>query len=187
MRYLIPDHLETRRLRLRTFREQDWRDLHAYYSDPECTRYTVGKPLREAGTWQLLASMIGHWEMRGYGPYAVEEQSSGRVIGPVGLWYPLDWPEPEIKWALARDYWGRGYALEAALAVREMAAGRLPDIRLISLIQAANQASIALAERMGARFERTLAFRGGEWHLYRHQQQRAGEEGCDGSGTTGDY
>ncbi|WP_234422154.1 GNAT family N-acetyltransferase [Sedimenticola thiotaurini] len=172
---------------LRTFREADWRDLHAYYSDPECTRHTVGKPLREAATWQVLASMIGHWEMRGYGPYAVVERASGRVIGPVGLWYPLDWPEPEIKWALARDYWGRGYALEAALAVREMAAEQLPDIRLISLIQAENRASIALAERIGAMFERTLAFRGGVWHLYRHQQQTAGEDSCNGSGATGDY
>lgn len=169
MHYRIPERLETERLVLRTFREEDWRDLHAYYSDPECTRYTMGKPLSEAGTWQVLAGMIGHWQMRGYGPYAVLERGSGRVIGPVGLWYPLDWPGPEIKWALARDFWGQGYALEAALAVRRMAAETLPGLRLISFIQAENRASIALAERMGALFEKTLPFRGGEWCIYRHQ------------------
>jgi len=155
---------------LRAFQEGDWRDLYAYYSDPECTRYTVGKPLSEAGTWQVLAAMTGHWQMRGYGPYAVVERNTGRVLGPVGLWYPLGWPEPEIKWALARDYWGRGYAVEAARAVRRMAGEMLPEIRLISLIQVDNRASIALAERMGALFEKTLPFRDRVWRLYRHQR-----------------
>ncbi len=170
MSYRIPEQLESERLILRCFQERDWPDLHRYYSDPECTRYTLGKVLSEAGTWHLLAGMIGHWQMRGYGPYAVVERASGRVMGPVGLWYPPEWPEPEIKWALARDYWGRGYALEAALTVRQMASERLPEIRPISFIQAENSASIALAERMGALFEKTLPFRGGEWHLYRHSR-----------------
>jgi RimJ/RimL family protein N-acetyltransferase len=117
-----------------------------------------------------MAGMMGHWLLRGYGPYAVEERGTGRVIGPVGLWYPVDWPEPEIKWALARDCWGRGYAVEAAVAVREMARVSLPELHLISFIQAENSASIALAERMGATFENVLPFRGGEWCLYRHQR-----------------
>lgn len=170
MPYRIPVRLETERLILRTFREADWRDLHTYYSDPECTRYTVGKPLSEGGTWRTMAGMMGHWLLRGYGPYAVEERGTGRVIGPVGLWYPVDWPEPEIKWALARDCWGRGYAVEAAVAVREMARVSLPELHLISFIQAENSASIALAERMGATFEKVLPFRDGEWCRYRHQR-----------------
>ncbi|WP_428608146.1 GNAT family N-acetyltransferase [Sedimenticola sp.] len=170
MRWQIPERLETERLVLRTFEEEDWRDLHAYYSDPVCTQFTVGQPLTEGGTWRILASMIGHWQIRGYGPYAVVERASGRVVGPVGLWYPVDWPEPEIKWALARQYWGQGFALEAARAVREMAGEVLPAIKLISFIQAENSASIALAKRLGAVFEEARPFRGGTWHLYRHRQ-----------------
>lgn len=169
MPYRIPERLETDRLILRAFQEGDWRDLHAYYADPECARYTVGKPLTEGGTWRTMAGMVGHWMLRGYGPYAVEERATGRVVGPVGLWYPADWPEPEIKWGLARAYWGRGYAMEAALAVRDMAVQALPGLRLISFIQAENRASIALAEKLGAQFEQALPFRGGLWHLYRHQ------------------
>ncbi len=168
--FRIPEQIVTERLLLRTFQELDWHDLHAYYSDPVCTRYTVGKPLSEGGTWRILAGMIGHWQMRGYGPYAVVERGSNRVVGPVGLWYPCDWPEPEIKWALARDYWGRGYASEAARAVNQMAIECLPELHLISFINENNLPSIELAKRLGAQFEKTLPFRGGEWHVYRHQK-----------------
>ncbi len=171
MGFRIPEQIETERLLLRTFQESDWRDLHAYYSDPDCTRYTVGKPLTEGGTWRIVASMIGHWVMRGYGPYAVVEKQSGRVVGPVGLWYPCDWPEPEIKWALARDCWGLGYASEAASAVNTMAQAYLPELHLISFINEENQPSIELAKRVGARFEQTRPFRGGIWHVYRHQKE----------------
>jgi RimJ/RimL family protein N-acetyltransferase len=170
MRFSIPEQIETKRLILRTFQESDWQDLHAYYSDPVCTQYTVGKPLTEGGTWRILAGMIGHWQMRGYGPYAVVERNSGRVVGPVGLWYPVDWPEPEIKWALVREYWGRGYACEAATAVNKMAIEMLPEIQLISFINGENLPSIALAKRVGAKFEKTMPFRKGEWHVYRHQR-----------------
>ena len=168
MRVHIPDTLETERLQLRRFQESDWRDLHAYYSDAEAVRYTLGKPATEGGTWRTLATMIGHWEMRGYGPYAVVEKASGRVVGPVGLWYPGDWPEPEIKWALVPDCQGRGYATEAARAVQAMARVRLPELHLISLINADNAPSIAVARRLGAEFEREHPFRAGVWHIYRH-------------------
>ena len=93
-RFLIPQRLETGRLLLRTFVNEDWRALHEHFSDPECTRYTFRRALTEAATWRAMASMAGHWDLRGYGPYAVEEKASGTVLGTVGPWYPLEWPEP---------------------------------------------------------------------------------------------
>ena len=86
----------------------------------------------------------------------------------VGLWYPNDWPEPEIKWALIRRYWGRGFASEAALAVRKMAAEFIPELSLISFINSDNLPSIKLAKAIGAIFEKEVEFRGGKWHIYRH-------------------
>ena len=68
-------------------------------------------------TAKRLMQNNGHWQIHGYGPYAVEDKSSARVLGTVGFWYPNDWPSPEIKWALAPEYWGQGYASEAAPAV----------------------------------------------------------------------
>ena len=113
-----------------------------------------------------MCCMIGHWQLRGYGPYAVEDKNSNRVLGPVGLWYPNDWPSPEIKWALATRYWGKGYAAEAARAIQQAGREHLPWSLVVS--SAKNQASIRLAKAIGATFERELMFRGGKWHLYRH-------------------
>jgi RimJ/RimL family protein N-acetyltransferase len=167
MKYLIPTSLETERLSLRMFRESDWQDLHEYYGDPDCTTYTSGRPLRDYETWQKLAALVGHWELRAYGSYAVEE-SSRRVMGVVGLDYPLDWPEPEIQWGLAKRYWGKGFASEAVRAVKRIAADYLPSLSLISLIHPKNSNSISLAKAVGARLEREQVFRGDTWLIFRH-------------------
>ena len=167
----IPHLLETGRLRLRPVVHDDWRALHEHFSDEECTRYTFRRALTEAATWRAMASMAGHWLLRGYGPYAVEEKATGSLLGTVGPWYPLEWPEPEIKWALARRHWGMGYASEAVRAVQRMAHRHLPQLRLISLIDSRNEASIRLALAVGARCERGIEFAGGPVHIYRHPRE----------------
>ena len=168
MNYQIPDRLETERLILRMPRLEDWNDIHEYYSDPECIKYTTRRPLNETESWQKLAALAGHWILRRYGSYVLEEKTLNRVIGIAGLDYPNDWPEPEIQWALTRKYWRKGYASEAARSVKQMAATYLPDISLISLIHPENQNSIKLARSLGAYFERDYYFRDDNWHIYRH-------------------
>src|SRR5262245_15374330 len=169
MNYLIPELLETDRLILRTFREPDWKDLHKYYSDEVCTRYTIGRTLTEGETWRAMASLVGHWQFRKYGSYALENKADHKVLGIAGLDYPIDWPEPEIQWGLCREYWGQGYASEAVRAIKKMAAQYLPDLSLISLIHPNNTNSINLAKAVGASFEREYDFRGGIWSIYRHR------------------
>lgn len=164
----IPMTLTTRRLSLRQFVHEDWRAMHEHYSDPECTRYTLGRALSEGESWRTMASLLGHWVLRGYGPYALVENASGRVIGTAGLWYPNDWPEPEIKWALTRRWWGQGFASEAVRAVQREVAPHCSAQPLISFIHSENAASIRLALAVGARLERETPFRGGIWHVYRH-------------------
>ena len=168
MDFLVPKSLRTERLTLCLFNESDWRDIHEHYSDEECTKYTFGRALTEAETWRAMASMIEHWHLRGYGPYAVEERETAKVLGMVGLWYPNDWPAPEIKWALTRRYWGQGFASEAARAVKNMAAEFIPELSLISFMNSENLASIKLAKAIGARFYKEVDFRDGKWHIYRH-------------------
>ena len=170
MKYLIPTSLETERTRLRMFREKDWMDIHEYYGDPECARYTSRRPLKDYETWQKLAALVGHWELRNYGSYAVEEKLSQRVIGVVGLDYPGDWPEPEIQWGLSRKYWGKGYASEAVRAVKKMTQEYLPDLFLISLIHPENLSSINLAKAVGAHFEKEYFFRDESWLVFRHSK-----------------
>ena len=163
-----PESLETSRLILRQFRESDWQDLHLYYSSETATQFTVGRAFSEGETWRTLCSMVGHWQLRGYGPYAIEHKKTGKVLGTAGFWYPNDWPEPEIKWALAPEYWGQGYASEAARAVQQAGRECMPDVSLISFVHSENQASIQLAQAVGAVFEKEVSFRGGLWHIYRH-------------------
>lgn len=89
--------LETERLLLHQFVHTDWTALHEHYSDIERAKFTFRRALTEGESWRAMCSMVGHWQIRGYGHYAVIEKASGEVLGAVGLWYPNDWPEPEIK------------------------------------------------------------------------------------------
>jgi len=150
------------------FREDDWARMHAHYAKEECTRFTLGRTLSEGESWRLTATLAGHWLLRGYGPYALEEKASGAMIGACGLWFPTDFPEREIKWALAPGQWGKGYASEAARAVQRMAAEIYPDRPPISFIHRDNQASVRVALAVGAALESEMPFRGGLFQVYRH-------------------
>lgn len=163
----FPDFFQTARLDLRPFKDDDWMPLHELYGDIECTRFTFKRAFTEGESWRAMCSMVGHWVIRGYGPLAAVERDTGAVIGTIGLWYPNDWPEPEIKWALARRFWGKGYASEAVRAIQGPAfecLGKAP----ISFIDAENKASIQLASAVGAVLERRVEFRGSPWQIYRH-------------------
>jgi RimJ/RimL family protein N-acetyltransferase len=168
----VPLSIETPRLLLRQFVQDDWTAMHEQYSDIECTRYTSQRPHTEGQSWRIVASMAGHWALRGYGPYAVVELAGGAVIGTVGLWFPNDWPEPEIKWGLTRRYWGNGYAAEAVRAVQPVAVAHFDGRSPISLIDRENVRSLNLASAVGAVLEQVVEFRGGPWLMYRHPQRR---------------
>lgn len=166
--FLIPERLETARLILRPFREEDWQAMHRHYSDPACTRYTVGRSLSEGESWRLTATLAGHWLLRGYGPYALEEKASGQLVGTSGLWFPVDFPEREIKWAVLPEHQGKGFASEAAKAVLAMALAHFPERPPISFIHRDNAASIGVARAIGAVLEDEVDFRNARFVIYRH-------------------
>jgi RimJ/RimL family protein N-acetyltransferase len=95
--------------------------------------------------------MLGHWQLGGYGMWALIEQATGRLIGRAGLYNPEGWPRLEAGWLLARDRWGRGFATEAGHAILAYAFTQLSAEHVISLIHPANTASIRVAERLGER------------------------------------
>lgn len=107
-----------------------------------------------------MAMLVGHWQLRGFGMWALEARSTGAFVGRAGLHFPDGWPAREVAWALARPWWGRGYAFEAAVAALDYAFQVLRWPRAISLIDPQNERSIRLAERLGERFERTVPLRG---------------------------
>jgi RimJ/RimL family protein N-acetyltransferase len=169
--------LDTPRLRLRQFAAADFDDYAALCADPEVMRYLGDRgPLSREDAWRQLAMFVGHWTLRGYGMWAVEELAGGAFVGRVGLHYPEGWPEPEIGWALNSRYWGRGYAFEAATAALGVAFGTLGWSRAVSLIAPLNVRSIRLAERLGARFEQKLVLKGHEVSLYAVDAERTIKE-----------
>jgi RimJ/RimL family protein N-acetyltransferase len=159
--------LTTARLVLRPFRQDDVEAYAAMCADPEVMRYlgTTGVLSRD-DAWRQMAMLLGHWELRGFGMWALEEQDTGRFVGRVGLHEPEGWPDREVGWVLARAFWGRGLAFEAAEVALEQAFSTYGWTRAISLIDPANARSIRLAERLGERLERTLDLRGHRVNLY---------------------
>jgi RimJ/RimL family protein N-acetyltransferase len=142
--------LETDRLVLRMLRESDFDAYAEMCADPEVMRYIGdGQPLTRPLAWRNLAMMVGHWSLRGYGNWAVEERSSGAFVGRLGFWNPEGWPGFEVGWTLRRAYWGRGYATEGALAALPLAFTHLKQPHVISLIHPENAASIRVAQRLG--------------------------------------
>jgi RimJ/RimL family protein N-acetyltransferase len=146
--------LETDRLKLRMWRESDLDDYAEMSADPAVMKYlTVGKVFTRADAWRSIAFFMGHWEMRGYGHWAVEDKSTGRMIGRIGFLNPEGWPGFEIGWTLARHAWGKGYATEGARRALAYAFTELGQRHVISLIHPDNKPSIAVAERLGERLE----------------------------------
>ena len=121
-------------------------------ADPEVMRYIGdGQPLSRPMAWRNLAMMIGHWSLRGYGLWAVEERSSGILVGRIGFWNPDGWPGFELGWTLRRSFWRRGYATEAARTALQFAFIQLGQPQVISLTHPENAASIRVAQGLGER------------------------------------
>lgn len=120
-------------------------------ADEEFMRYLGDRrPMSRTEAWRHMAMMVGHWALRGYGLWAVEERARpGIVIGRIGCQYPAGWPDFEVGWAIARPMWGRGYATEGARAAMRYAFETVGRDVVVSCIAPGNTASVRVAERLG--------------------------------------
>lgn len=108
--------LETERLVLRGPRTSDYEAFLEFYTDGEASHF-YGGPLRPDGAWKRLAQDVGHWQLRGYGLWTLEDRHTREVYGGCGLFWAEGWPRPELTWWLPAGARGRGYATEASRAV----------------------------------------------------------------------
>ena len=158
--FTIPT-VETARLRLRAFHAADLDAYAAMQANPNVMRYLLtGQTATRVQVWYTMLTSLGSWALRGYGMWACEQIASGRFIGSVGIFQPLDWPEPEVAYSLDEPFWHQGYATEAAGAVRDWLFAHYPVVRAASFIRPENHASIRVAERLGAVLEGTTELRG---------------------------
>lgn len=159
--------LETERLVLRGWRDEDLSEWAMLCADDEVMR-SLGREggLRPEDAWREMAALAGHWVLKGFGHWALEERSTGALVGRAGLFYPPDWPGLELGWTVARPRWGEGFAGEAGRAAATWAQAELGAKHLISLIAPSNERSIRVAEKLGMSEEGTTRLRGFQLTIY---------------------
>jgi len=147
----IPLPIETERLLIRPFTPSS--DSHAMvevYCDPDVMRFIPGGALAGEETVRaLLESYAGAQAERGFSSWALVEREAGRLVGDVGfgIFHPTG--DVELGYTLARNCWGRGYASEAAEACLTAALTHLDAPRIVAVVDAENEASIRVPERIG--------------------------------------
>jgi len=147
--------IETERLILREIDpERDFEGWAKIQADENTVRYLGYKPMNRAQAWRNMAVVIGHQSIRGYSFFSLENKQTGDWVGRVGPWFPEGWPEPEVGWAIAPGHLRKGYAFEAARASIDYAFNALGWSRVVHVILDGNEASIALAKKLGSTFER---------------------------------
>ncbi|MGQ7815687.1 GNAT family N-acetyltransferase [Metapseudomonas furukawaii] len=144
--------LETPRLRLRTWRDDDLAAFAALNADPEVMRHFPGCLGRDESD-ALAARIRQHIEDHGFGQWVVEDRADGAFVGVLGLQNvnfdaPFT-PAVEIGWRFLPRYWGQGLACEAARAALAFAFERLPLAEVVAFTVPANLPSQALMERLG--------------------------------------
>lgn len=153
--------LETARLRLRGWRDDDVDAYAAICGDPEVMRWlgAAGTPLTPAESAEQLAGFRRHWDDHGFGLWCVTAKPDDTCLGFVGLAVPRFLPEIlpaiEIGWRLARAAWGQGYATEAARAVVAYAFGTAGLDRIVSVTRPPNRGSWNIMGKLGMTLERT--------------------------------
>ena len=163
--------LTTRRLRLDLLTCADTAFICGLLNEPGFTKYIGDKGVRteDDARQYLREGPIDSYEKHGFGLYIVRLSGSGDAIGICGLLQRDGFDIPDLGFAFCEEYWGQGYASEAARAVLEYGRSELGLDRIIAMADAANEASVRVLEKLGFRFERKVTMPGDtvEVSLYR--------------------
>ena len=154
--------IETPRLLLRDWRDDDLEPLAAICADVECTRYMFGRmPLSRMEAADALERQREHWKTRGFGRWALELRDTGGFAGWTGLrvveHHRAISPGVEVGWLLDRALWGRGLATEAGAAGLAFGFETLGLERILALYVPGNGASERVMTKLGMHFLTTTA------------------------------
>jgi ribosomal-protein-alanine N-acetyltransferase len=142
----VTNALRTARLLLRQWRDEDIAAFAELSADPAVMEHLMPLP-----GW--VARKRAHWEEHGFGQWVVEIPGEASFIGVVGLEtvsYEAPFtPAVEVAWRLARTYWGRGYATEAAQAALDYGFNELRLMEIVAITVPDNWRSRRVMERLG--------------------------------------
>jgi RimJ/RimL family protein N-acetyltransferase len=141
--------IETARLRLRRFTEEDRDTVAGWNADPDFTRHHAGVQTR-AQSDEAFDRWARHWDEHDFGLLAVEWRETGALIGRCGPQFHRMWPgDPEVGWALDLAWWGQGIATEAGTAALAWTFGPLDFARAVSITKEPNLASRNVMAKLG--------------------------------------
>jgi RimJ/RimL family protein N-acetyltransferase len=180
----VPD-IETNRLILRAHRLDDFPALAAMWGDPAVARFIGGRPLTRKECWARLLRYAGHWELLGFGFWAVQWKDDARLIGDVGF---ANWERdispsldglPEAGWVFSTEAHGRGIATEAVNAALTWMHEHVDVKPTVCIIGPENAASIRLAQKVGYQEHCRSVFRGSEVIQFRRKGALDASGGAD--------
>ncbi|HDD61756.1 MAG TPA: N-acetyltransferase [Chloroflexi bacterium] len=165
--FIIPS-LITERLLLRAFEKDDLDPFASMVSDLEVMQRATydGTTMNRIQAWNWLCFMLGHWYMRGFGIWGIEEKTSGELIGRIGLQFWDSFDDVELVWMLAKSAWGKGFASEGARAAIDFGLNTLAIPRIAAVIPQENKPSIRLAERLGMEMEKEVERQDTQFYQY---------------------
>jgi RimJ/RimL family protein N-acetyltransferase len=147
--------IETDRLIMRGHKMDDFTASATMWAQPEVVRYISGKPSTREESFARLLRYAGHWQLRGYGYWLVEEKTGGAFVGEVGFGDFMREMTPSIEgmmeagWVLSPDQHGKGYATEAVKAAIGWARTFFPTLPITCILDQVNKPSFHVAEKCG--------------------------------------
>jgi RimJ/RimL family protein N-acetyltransferase len=158
---------------LRAWRREDFRPYLAILQEPDVHRHFGPEPMGQEECWRRICASVGNWQLNGFGTWAVERVSDGKLVGNVGLFTawrdfePVFGDEPEMGWIMATETHGQGLAGEACRAVIAWAEQALAPTPLWAIISPGNEPSIRLAAKLGFEQDREVDYHGPTLVLHR--------------------
>ncbi len=141
--------IETARLILRPPVVEDFEGFCEFHSDKDAMKH-LGGTLSDPVVWRVMRSIAGAWALDGFHMFSVIDKAKGEWLGRIGPLYPHAWPAREVGWGLISRYWGKGYAIEAAVAAMDFVVNDLGWDDVIHTIAPDNAGSSAVARKLGA-------------------------------------
>ncbi len=147
--------LETERLLLSRLSYDDCDFIVELLNEPAFLRYIGDKAVRSRADAReyLHKGPIGSYERHGFGMFLVRNRSDNVPMGMCGLVKREEFAAPDVGFAFLHRFWASGYAVESATAVLEYGKNVLQLPRIIAMVDAENEASIRLVEKLGLTFE----------------------------------
>lgn len=161
--------IETSRLLLRPLTFSDWPAYFAFLASERAIH--MSGPHGEETAWAFFSNDIAQWHLFGHGALMFEARETGETLGQVALCKGPLFPELELGWFVYQGAEGKGYALEAAMAMRDWGFESLGVNECVSYIDPGNVRSIRLAERLGARLDLKAAAPHPGTRVYRHHRE----------------